>query len=255
MNPSPDLALRIVSLYSDVMNVYADRGNLIAIRNRAAERGIAIEVFEVSLGDQLPPDADLVLIGGGQDREQHRISDELVAHGPRLREWVEADAAVLAVCGGFQLFGRWYRDQHGQIIEGVGIFDVTSVASGPKAPRGVGDVVARSTVGAIGEVVGFENHAGRTYLGPSATPFASVEHGFGNNGADGTEGAVYRNAIGTYLHGSVLPKNPSLLDHLLATALSHHRGEGVVFEPLPVPYADRAHIAAVSVARRRSPAR
>ena len=255
MNPSSDLALRIVSLYSDVMNVYADRGNLIAIRNRAAERGIAIEVFEVSLGDQLPPDADLVLIGGGQDREQHRIADELAAHGPRLREWVEADAAVLTVCGGFQLFGRWYRDQRGEIISGVEIFDVTSVAPGPKASRGVGDVVARSTVGSIGEVVGFENHAGRTYLGPTATPFASVEHGFGNNGADGTEGAVYRNAIGTYLHGSVLPKNPALLDHLLATALSHRRGKAVVLEPLPTPYADRAHTSAVAVARRRSPAR
>ena len=255
MSPSSDLALRIVSLYSDVMNVYADRGNLIAIRNRAAERGIAIEVFEVSLGDQLPPDADLVLIGGGQDREQHRIAVELAGHGPRLREWVEADAAVLAVCGGFQLFGRWYRDQRGEIISGVEIFDVTSVAPGPKAPRGVGDVVARSTVGSIGEVVGFENHAGRTYLGPTATPFASVEHGFGNNGADGTEGAIYRNAIGTYLHGSVLPKNPALLDHLLATALAHRRGEVVALEPLLAPYADRAHTSAVAVARRRSPAR
>jgi CobQ-like glutamine amidotransferase family enzyme len=255
MNPSPELALRIVSLYSDVMNVYADRGNLIAIRNRVAERGIPIDVFEVSLGDQLPPDADLVLIGGGQDREQLRIAAELAAHGPRLREWVEADAAVLAVCGGFQLFGRWYRDQHGRIVAGVEIFDVTSVAPGPKAPRGVGDVVARSMVGSIGEVAGFENHAGRTYLGPTATPFASVEHGFGNNGADGTEGAVYRNAIGTYLHGSVLPKNPALLDHLLAMALSHRRGEVVALEPLSSPYAERAHTAAVAVARRRSPAR
>jgi lipid II isoglutaminyl synthase (glutamine-hydrolysing) len=255
MNPSEDLALRIVSLYADVMNVYADRGNLIAIRNRAAERGIPLEVFEVSLGDELLADADLVLIGGGQDREQHRIADELAAHGPRLREWVEAGAAVLAVCGGFQLLGRWYRDPRGEIIRGVEIFDVTSVAPGSKAPRGVGDVVARSTVGSIGEVVGFENHAGRTYLGISAEPFATVEHGFGNNGADGTEGAVTRNAIGTYLHGSVLPKNPALLDHLLTTALAHRRGEPVTLEPLASPYADRAHASAVAVARRRSTAR
>jgi CobQ-like glutamine amidotransferase family enzyme len=255
MNPSSSLHLRIVSLYADVMNVYADRGNLIAIRNRAAERGIALEVFEVSLGDQLPPDADLVLIGGGQDREQHRIASELTAHGPRLRAWVDADTAVLAVCGGFQLFGRWYRDQHGAIIPGVEIFDVTSVAPGPKAPRGVGDVVVRSMVGSIGEVVGFENHAGRSYLGPAATPFATVEHGFGNNGADGTEGAVYRNAIGTYLHGSVLPKNPAFLDHLLAAALAHRRDEPVTLEPLPAPFAERAHVSAVAVARRRSPAR
>ena len=255
MNPSSGPALRIVSLYADVMNVYADRGNLIAIRNRAAERRIPIEVFDVSLGDQLPPDADLVLIGGGQDREQHRIAHELAAHGPRLREWVQADTAVLAVCGGFQLFGRWYRDQHGVIVPGVEIFDLTSVAPGPKAPRGVGDVVARSTVGAIGEVVGFENHAGRTYLGPTARAFATVDYGFGNNGADGTEGAVSRNAIGTYLHGSVLPKNPAFLDHLLAASLAHRRGEPVTLNPLAAPYATRAHAAAVAVARRRSRAR
>ena len=255
MNSAADAPLRIVSLYSDVMNVYADRGNLIAIRSRAAERGIPIEVFEVSLGDQLPAEADLVLIGGGQDREQHRIADELLAHGARLREWVDAGVAVLAVCGGFQLFGRWYRDQRGAIVRGVEIFDVTSVAPGPKAARGVGDVVIRSTVGSVGEVVGFENHAGRTYLGPTARPFATVEHGFGNNGADGTEGAVTRNAIGTYLHGSVLPKNPALLDHLLSKALAHRRGEPVALEPLASPYAERAHRAAVAVARRRSTAR
>lgn len=255
MNVSPDTELRIVSLYSDVMNVYADRGNLIAIRARAAQLGLPIEVFEVSLGDELPADADLVLIGGGQDREQHRIADELLAHGPRLHEWVEADVAVLAVCGGFQLFGRWYRDQRGEIIRGAEIFDITSVAPGPTAPRGVGDVVARSTVGSIGEVVGFENHAGRTYLGPTAAPFAEVEYGFGNNGADGTEGAVYRNAIGTYLHGSVLPKNPALLDHLLEVALGHRRGWPVTLESVASPYADRAHAAAVAVARRRSAAR
>jgi len=255
MTSTPDTTLRVVSLYADVMNVYADRGNLIALRHRLAERGLALEVTEVSLGDQLPPAADLVLIGGGQDREQHRIAGDLAAHGPRLREWVEDDVAVLAICGGFQLFGRWYRDQRGELIEGVGIFDVTSIAPGPRAPRGVGDVIVQSNIEAVGEVVGFENHAGRTYLGPTARPFATVERGFGNNGADGTEGAVYRQAIATYLHGSVLPKNPRLLDHLIAGALTHRRGEPVTLAPLPAPYADRAHDSALAVTRRRVPAR
>ncbi|MDA1148271.1 MAG: hypothetical protein O3A76_16865, partial [Chloroflexi bacterium] len=225
--------IRVVALYADVMNVYADRGNLIAIRHRAAERGIAIEEFAVSLGDPLPPAADLLLIGGGQDREQHRIGPELLTRGDTLRAWVEDDTAMLVVCGGFQLFGRWYRDQHGAIIPGLGIFDVTSVAPGPRAARAVGDVLIESAVPGIGEVVGFENHAGRTYLAPAARPFGHVRAGRGNNGEDGSEGAVYRQAIGTYLHGSVLPKNPALLDHLLAAALSHRLREPVTLPPLP----------------------
>ncbi len=244
--------IRVVELYGDVMNVYADRGNVIALRARTAAHGLDCEVMAVSLGDALPDEADLVLIGGGQDREQHRIAGELAAHGPRLREWIEDGTAALAVCGGFQLFGHWYRDGRGEELPGVGVFDVTTVAPGDGWERSVGDVVAHSTVGEIGEVAGFENHAGRTYLGPSARPFATVERGYGNNGDDGTEGAVHRQAIGTYLHGSVLPKNPRLLDHLIEAALRHRYGPEVALEPLAAPYAERAHVAAVAVARRRS---
>ena len=247
--------IRVVSLYPDVMNVYADRGNLLAIRHRAAERGIALEEFDVSLLDPLPPAADLVLIGGGQDREQQRIAAELTARGDTLRAWAEDDTAMLAVCGGFQLFGRWYRDRHGAVLPGVGLFDVTTVAPGPRAGRAVGDILIDSDIPEVGAVVGFENHAGRTYLGPSARPFGRVIHGRGNNGDDGSEGAIYRQAIGTYLHGSVLPKNPALLDELLASALAHRLGEPVALDALPAPYADRAHDTAVEIARRRSPSR
>jgi hypothetical protein len=246
--------LRVVSLYGDVMNVYADRGNFIALRHRAAERGIPLHLTEVSLGDGLPADADLLLIGGGQDREQHRVIGDLLDHAPTLRDWIEAGTACLAVCGGFQLFGRWYRDQHGELLEGLAIFDVTTLAPGPAARRAVGDILVDSHLPAVGEVVGFENHAGRTYLGPSGRPFARVRYGRGNNGEDGTEGALYRSAIGTYLHGSVLPKNPALLDHLLGSALAHRLGEPVELPALPMPLATRAHEAAVAVARRRSPA-
>jgi len=257
--------VRVVSLYPDVMNVYADRGNLLAIRHRAAARGIALEEFDVSLEDPLPPEADLVLIGGGQDREQHRIAAELAARGDTLRAWAEDDTAMLAVCGGFQLFGRWYRDKRGRTLPGVGVFDATTVAPGPRAERAVGDILIESAVPGLGpraerdpravQVVGFENHAGRTYLGPSARPFGCVRFGRGNNGADIYEGAVYREAIGTYLHGSVLPKNPALLDHLLASALSHRLGALVTLDPLPAPYAERAHTAAVAITERRSPPR
>ena len=253
--------LRVVSLYADVMNVYADRGNLMALRVRAAEHGVALEEVAVSLGDALPADADLVLIGGGQDREQRRIAGELAGRGPQLRAWAEADVAMLAVCGGFQLFGRFYRDGSGEELPGAGVFDVTTVAPGPGWPRCIGDVLATSLIPDVGEVVGFENHAGRTYLGAGAEPFAIVEYGHGNNGDDGTEGARYREAIGTYLHGSVLPKNLALLDHLILAALRHREGPDAL--PLPpsratgpgalASLASRAQASAAQVARRRSP--
>ncbi|MGE3962354.1 MAG: type 1 glutamine amidotransferase [Dehalococcoidia bacterium] len=246
-------SIRVVTLYDDVMNVYADRGNLLAVQHRAAKRGIGVEAIAASLGDRMPETPDLVLIGGGQDREQRRIAEELCGHGPTLRAWADEGVAMLAVCGGFQLFGRWYRDTSGVTLAGAAVFDVTTVAPGPGAERSIGDILVRSTIGAIGEVVGFENHGGRTYLGPSAEPFATVEYGRGNNGADGTEGAVSRSAIGTYLHGSVLPKNPRLLDWLLGRAILHRTGALPVLPPVDDALESRAHEAAAEVARRRSP--
>ncbi|MGE0133988.1 MAG: type 1 glutamine amidotransferase [Dehalococcoidia bacterium] len=242
--------IRVVTLYPDVMSIYADRGNLIALRARCRQYGIACEVTASGIGDELPADADLVFIGGGQDQEQRRIASDLAAKGVRLRDWAEDDVAMLTVCGGFQLFGHFYRTAEGEELPGVGIFDVTTVAPAPGAQRCIGDVLA-DAVG-LGEVVGFENHGGRTYLGPGARPFARVRHGYGNNGDDGTEGAVYREAIGTYLHGSLLPKNPSVTDRLILAALRHRYGSDLTFEPLPADtYAERAHAAAATVARQR----
>ena len=252
--------IRLLTLYEDVMNVYADRGNRLAVQARAAEHGVAVDVASVSLGDPLPDDADLVLIGGGQDAEQRRIAGDLATRAGVLHAWAEDDVAMLAVCGGFQLFGHWYRDSNSVTLDGVALFDVTTLAPPAGAAhrwaRAVGDVLATSTVGDVGEVVGFENHAGRSYLGPAGRPFARVAHGHGNNGDDGSEGAVYRQAIGTYLHGSLLPKNPALLDHLLEAALRHRYGPaagGSYLEVRPTPWADRAHQEAVAVARARAP--
>ena len=140
-------SIRVVTLYPDVMNVYADRGNVIALRARCRELGLGCEVIEVSIGDPLPADADLVLIGGGQDREQRRIADDLASKGVVLRSWAEADMPMLAVCGGFQLFGHFYRTAAGEELPGVGLFDVTTVAPAPGAPRCVGDVLAESLDG------------------------------------------------------------------------------------------------------------
>ena len=243
--------IRVVVLYPEVMDVYADRGNLIALVARARQHGIEVDVTNVGLGDPLPRDADLVLIGGGQDREQQRIAGDLAARGPHLRAWAARDTAMLAVCGGFQLFGHSYRTAEGEELPGVGLFDIVTVAPPPGAPRCIGDMLAVADVEGVGEVVGFENHGGRTYLGPRARPFARVRFGYGNNGDDGTEGAVYRQAIGTYLHGSLLPKNPAVTDRLLLAAVRHRYGPDARLGQVQDEYAERAHAAAAEVARRR----
>ncbi len=245
-------AVRVVSLYPDVMDVYADGGNLIALAARCRRRGIELECIDVSLGDALPAAADLVLIGGGQDREQTRVAPELAAHGARLRAWRDEGVAMLAVCGGYQLFGRDYRTSAGVELPGAAVFDVTTVAPAPGEPRHVGEVLAHCALPEGGELAGFENHAGRSYLGPGARPFARVERGRGNNGEDGTEGALAAEAIGTYLHGPLLPRHPALADRLLAAALRHRYGEGAPpLEPLADPYAAAAHRVAARVARKR----
>ena len=226
-------AIRAVWLYPELMNVYADRGNVIALEARCDEHGVGCEVERVGLGDELPDDADLVLIGGGQDREQRRAAPDLQRHATRLREWHGEGVAFLAVCGGFQLFGHAYRTALGEELPGVGLFDATTVAPPPGAERCVGDVLAETDLGGIGEVVGFENHGGRTYLGPGARPFARVLRGWGNNGVDGVEGAVSGTAIGTYLHGSLLPRNPRVTDWLIAAALRHRDGPDAALETLP----------------------
>ena len=251
MTRPPARAVRIVTLYPEVMNVYADRGNLFAVQARCSRLGIGCEVLPIGIGDSLPVEADLVLIGGGQDREQRRIALDLLAKGPVLRDWADADTAMLAVCGGFQLFGDFYRTAQGEELPGVRVFDAITVTPAPGAPRCIGDVLADAAIPEVGELVGFENHGGRTYLGPRGVPLARVRYGYGNNGDDGTEGAVYHEAIGTYLHGSLLPKNPALLDRLSFAALRHRYGADATFEFFRDEYAERAHHAAADVARSR----
>jgi CobQ-like glutamine amidotransferase family enzyme len=244
------MELRVAHLYPDVMNLYGDRGNVIALRARCERRGIGCTVTPVNIGDPFEPaEFDLVLIGGGQDREQRRIAPDLLARGPALRAAIEAGLPALAVCGGYQLFGQRYIDHDGSVIPGIGVFDLETRHPGPVADRCIGDVVVGT---AYGEVVGFENHGGRTYLGPGQEPFGTVRYGFGNNAEDGTEGARRGNAIGTYLHGSVLPKNPALADALILAALRRRYGAGVELPPLDDTAEARAHEAARGAARRRA---
>ena len=242
--------LRLAHLYPDVMNIYGDRGNVIALRYRCEARGIALDVSDINVGDAFDPEAfDIVLMGGGQDREQRRIADDLVERGPGLKSAVEDGLPVLAVCGGFQMFGHRYVDQQGGVIPGIGIFDLETRHPGPLADRCIGDVVLATDVG---EVVGFENHGGRTYLAAGQPAFGTVRRGFGNNAEDGAEGARYKNAYGTYLHGSLLPKNPALADALILAALQRRYGPDVVLPALDDGVETRAHASAAAVAERRS---
>ena len=186
-------------------------------------------------------------------REQRRIAPDLLRRGPALREAVDAGLPVLAVCGGYQLFGHRYVDHDGSVIPGIGVFDAETRHPGPVADRCIGDIVVETP---FGEVVGFENHGGRTYLAPGQEPLGTVRLGRGNNAEDRTEGARRHNAIGTYLHGSVLPKNPALADALILAALRRRYGPSVELPPLDDAPERRAHEAALrtALARARRPA-
>jgi CobQ-like glutamine amidotransferase family enzyme len=238
------MELRLAHLYPDLMNIYGDRGNVIALRWRCERRGIGFRVVPLGLGEPLDPGAyDLVLIGGAQDSEQRRVARDLrEIKGDALLSAIEDGLPVLAVCGGYQLLQRFYRAASGEELPGLGVFDACTVHPGPDAPRLIGNVVARWDGGTL---VGFENHGGRTELGPGARPLATVVRGHGNNGRDRTEGAVRRNAYGTYLHGALLPKNPAFADHLVRLALSRRYGPDVALAPLDDGAELRAHEAAL----------
>ncbi|MGE0599780.1 MAG: type 1 glutamine amidotransferase [Dehalococcoidia bacterium] len=242
------MELRVAHLYPDVMNIYGDRGNVFALRYRCEARGIAFKLTEVNVGDPFDPaDFDVILIGGGQDREQRRIADDLLQRGPAIRTAIDDGMPALAVCGGFQLFGHRYVDHEGGVIPGIGVFDLETRHPGPVADRSIGNVVMET---AEGEVVGFENHGGRTYLAPGQEPFGRVRRGGGNNHQDGTEGARRKNAIGTYLHGSLLPKNPALADLLILKGLQRRYGELTQLEPLADEAESAAKANAIQMANR-----
>jgi len=237
--------LRIGWLYARTMNIYGDRGNVLTLVERCRRRGIAVEVVEIGVGRALAPgDYHLFFWGGGQDREQIAAAEDLQrVKGETLRAEVERGVPLLAVCGGYQLLGHFYRPHDGPELPGLGIFDAWTIAG---SRRMIGNIVVDSP--AFGELVGFENHSGRTFLGPAAQPLGRVRIGFGNNGEDGTEGCRYRNAIGTYLHGPVLPMNPRLADFLISCALHLQGWEGTL-PPLDDDLAGVAHAEAVERAR------
>ena len=228
--------LTIHHLYADMMNLYGDRGNVISIKKRCEWRGVPVDIVDVGLGERIrPTGCDLFLFGGGQDREQALLAEDLAgSKGAYLRSIVEDGGVVLGVCGGYQLMGHSYETPEGETLPGVGIFDLHTQPRKLDEERLIGNVLARvraPETGETREIVGFENHGGRTYLGDGLEPLGEVVVGYGNNGKDGTEGARRLNAYGTYLHGSLLPKNPWLTDQLILNAV-RRTDENFELEPL-----------------------
>ena len=240
------MELRIGYFYPDELNLYADRGNVICLTRRCRWRGIDVQVVPVELKERFDPDEfDILILGGGQDRDQRVVADDLVEiKGEALRAAVESGVVVLAACAAYQLLGHYYQPAEGDRIRGLGIFDAYTVHPGPAEPRCIGNIVVEWQGRTL---VGFENHGGRTVLGPGATPLGRVVVGFGNNGLDGTEGAVYKSAFGTYMHGSLLPKNPHFADHLIWLALKRRYAD-VTLAPLD----DRLELAALQAAIQRA---
>lgn len=238
-------SLRITWLYPRLMNIYGDRGNVRTLEQRCEWRGMDVAVGRVGIGDQLTAgDTDIYFFGGGQDREQIAVADDLQgATGDAIKRDMAEDAVALTVCGGYQLFGAYYRPYEIDDLPGIGIFDAWSDA-GPD--RFIGNVLSETEWGTL---VGFENHSGRTFLGEGTRPFGRVIVGHGNNGKDGTEGAVTRNAFGCYLHGSLLPKNPAFADHLIRLALRRKYGPDTALPPLDDTLEGEAHAAAAQRAK------
>jgi hypothetical protein len=228
-------------LYPDYLNIYADRGNIAVLTRRAEARGHALDVLAIGMHDPVP-EADLFYVGGGQDREQELVAQDLVAKGPALRDAVDGGAAFLAVCGGYQLLGRSYRDVAGVELPGIGLLPLETVAG---TRRMIGDVLL-DCAWAGRTLAGFENHAGRTLLDAGAEPLGRVLAGFGNDGDSGFEGCRAGRVYGTYLHGPLLPRNPWFADRLLADALAH-AGVEELLAPLDDELEQSAH--AVSAAR------
>lgn len=214
------MKLNIAHLYPELLNLYGDRGNIISLQKRAKWRGIEANVTEYSLSDDIDfKNTDILFIGGGSDREQLLVCNRLNEFKDEFREYVENNGVVVAICGGYQLLGHYYKMKD-ETIPGLDILDIyTESGEG----RLIGNVVVSADFLDM-PIVGFENHGGRTFIG-SHKPLGKVLYGSGNNGSDSGEGVVYKNVIGTYLHGPLLPKNPCLCDHILKKALQNKYGD------------------------------
>lgn len=238
--------LTLYHLYPDLMNIYGDRGNIISLVQRCRWRGIEIDVVPTGIGNSFDPDhCDLLFFGGGQDKEQLMVAEDFrTAQARAIHRYVETGGVLLSICGGYQLLGKYFRTHTGETLRGIDLFDAWTVAGNKRC---IGNTVIECDfTGTRRTLVGFENHSGKTYLGPGCKPMGKSLQGFGNNGEDGMEGAIYRNAFGCYLHGSLLPKNPWFADHLILTALRRRYGADQRLPPLDDTLENQAHEAVIA---------
>lgn len=231
--------ISILQLYPRDMNIYGDWGNTLVLKQRLEWHGYSVNLLSYNPGDTFPSEIDIIIGGGGQDSGQSRIGEDLLRIGPKLIELAEDNVPMLMICGLYQQFGHFFKTKSGEVIQGIGLLDIETYGGDE---RMIGNIVTTSED--FGQIVGYENHSGQTTLGAKAVPLGSVVRGAGNNGKDTTEGARYKNVIGTYLHGSLLPKNPAIADFLIETAVVRKYGE---YHPQVIDdtFADRAREVAI----------
>lgn len=222
------LSISIAHLYPKLLNLYGDMGNVITLIKRCQWRGIQVEFEQIDIGDKIK-DHDLYFIGGGQDKQQEEVAQELFSNKEFLISQRDNGAVFLGICGGYQLFGHYYQPHDKDRLPGISLLDAYTVAG---SKRFIGNVTVKSDFLIPDTLVGFENHSGLTYLQGDTKPLGIVATGNGNNGKDGFEGARYKNVFGTYLHGSLLPKNPHFADFLIELALEKRYGEKIKLSPL-----------------------
>ncbi len=235
MNKPSAQSITIVQLYPHDMNIYGDNGNVLVLKKRLEWRGIHADIVPYNVGDTLPDTVDIIIGGGGQDSGQDAVHADLLSIAPRLRNWAKQGTPMLLVCGLYQLFGHSFTTNEGRVLKGIDVFDATTSGTNERL---IGNIITHNE--SFGTIIGYENHSGQTHLGPDALPFASVIRGAGNNASDGHEGARYKNVIGTYLHGSLLPKNPAIADFLLQAAGANKYGDSFTLSPLDDSIADQA---------------
>lgn len=202
------------------MNIYGDNGNALVLQQRAKWHGYDVKLLSYNPGDTFPNDIDIIIGGGGQDSGQDKIQADLLSIKPKLHALADDDVPMLLICGLYQLFGRFFKTQDGHVIEGISLLDIETHAG---LERLIGNITTHSEQ--FGDIIGYENHSGQTFLGSNVAPLGVVRRGAGNNGQDDTEGARYKNIIGSYLHGSLLPKNPAIADFLIETAATKKFGD------------------------------
>lgn len=231
------MELNICHIYPDLLNLYGDNGNILCLKHRLESRDIKTNVIEVKMGDKFDPDsADLIFIGGGQDFEQNLLINDLKGNKEKaIIDAIEQEKTMLAVCAGFQMLGKYYKGTDSSQIDYIGALDCYTQGSNTRMIGNYSFVINDDIT-----VVGFENHSGKTYLGKGLNPLGVVKTGFGNNGEDGFEGAVYKNTYCTYSHGPVLPKNPQFADILIKSALEKKYGE-IELKALDDTFENAAH--------------